>query len=181
MDYNAFQLQWESAEAMEENEQQFITPDDGDYAVIFEGVTMENKTNADKTQVYPSVIWTFIINSGNNAGKRFRKFSDLKSKNAMGFFKMELNKLLPAIPKQLNQIVPGMSTILRKVLNVTVKTYGDTQPGQKPRKSVYVNGFSEGETPNYNNNFEASTVFKGQQQRSDPKRANVIYDDDVPF
>lgn len=191
MDYTVLQMEWETAEIPPENENVFIMPDDGEYSVVFSAVSMENKTNADKTQVYPSITWTFIINAGKDAGKKFRKFSDLKSKQSMGFFKSELKKILPAIPKNITDIVPAMSTVLRKVMLVNVKTYGETAD-HKPRKSVYVNGFSEGELPNYENEYLASAVNRGSFEASQPQpqpqqqapqtfASKQFYDDDVPF
>ena len=190
MDNTVLQMEWEAAEIPPENENVFIMPDDGEYSVIFSAVNMENKTNAEKTQVYPSITWTFIINAGKDAGKKFRKFSDLKSKQSMGFFKGELKKILPAIPKNITDIVPAMSTVLRKVMLVNVKTYGETAD-HKPRKSVYVNGFSEGELPNYENEYLASAVNSGSFEASQPQSqsqaqpqtfaSKQFYDDDVPF
>ena len=182
MDYTLLNYDWENAPITEFEESNFITPDDGDYVVALVSVSMENRTNQDKTQTYPSIIWTFAIKGGDHEGKQFRKFSDLKSKNAMSFFKGEIKKILPAIPKNIETIVPTLQTVLNKSLNVTVKTYGETA-NKKPLKSVYINGYNEAEK----SSFETLAQIKDAIQNGNiPKneassKSDRFYDDDIPF
>ena len=172
IDYNALQNMWETTEAQEYSG--FITPPDGDYIVAFRAITSEEKTVQGNTDPYLAYIWTYEILDGEQKGRSFRKFSELKSKKAIGFFKGELKKLFPAIPSQIEHILPALTTLIGKRLNITVKT----QPfNGKDYKSVYVNGFAEGETP-IGDVLQSSAAPTFSTPN---KKANIIYDDDVPF
>lgn len=100
---------------------EYITPEDGSYRVIIEGVKYA-ECDKDGNETDPTFIYIFCILEGNCRGQKFRRFTTIRNEKSAGFFKGDLQKLglpIPSDPEELPNVFMSAPGI---VVDVTVKT-----------------------------------------------------------